>query len=535
MTQVEKYLALALIVLTAFAAPALAKMTSEDSENYVVNGEGMSGLAKTTIRQSKRITIDGGATLTMVDKAEVIGQNAVISGDGTLKGFKVNDLYGISRVENITIDAAQTDGRATNMQLAAATKEQNDGSVELTMTDVKADPDISGNKTYLKVAPQFVKDNTTQRTTTIASAKITINDSTVGHSLFGGPLAIGNGTQPHNLTIENSTIEINGDSRIGRAVYAGGGVWGKQETAATTHVGNATVIVNGGTIGTPGTLLEDKPTENGYIYGGGLVEDQDTDDNTSTSTVGKATIIINGGTVNGVRGGGRYEISKGAIPEGGVADTVKVENVDIVIDGATVGDGGVKVGGESVGTGTTQQTVAGSVTGSASITLQNITAEQAEDFGEISGEGAAEKADVALDLHNVKGTLQSVAEVDSVGVDPNTNVTLAKLNNTDNTLPQLMLVGDWRDESGVREINLGDLVEVEGKSLAQAFADDGMPDFDPEETGITELEYNVDTGVATATVERPAQQHSGGGGGCSAGFGALALLAAVPLLRMRKK
>ena len=29
--------------------------------------------------------------------------------------------------------------------------------------------------------------------------------------------------------------------------------------------------------------------------------------------------------------------------------------------------------------------------------------------------------------------------------------------------------------------------------------------------------------------------HSGGGGGCSAGFGALALLAAVPLMFRRKK
>lgn len=95
----KKYLALALIVLTAFAAPALAKMTSEDSENYVVNGEGYEWTSEDNDKTIKTLTIDGGATLTMVDKAEVIGQNAVISGDGTLKGFKVNDLYGISRLK----------------------------------------------------------------------------------------------------------------------------------------------------------------------------------------------------------------------------------------------------------------------------------------------------------------------------------------------------------------------------------------------------------------------------------------------------
>ena len=115
---------------------------------------------------------------------------------------------------------------------------------------------------------------------------------------------------------------------------------------------------------------------------------------------------------------------------------------------------------------------------------------------------------------------------------PNTSATINNLSDK----PVLQLVGDWRDESGVREINLDDLVKVQNGAIKEVFTldEEDKPYYDTEETGITSLEANPD-GTFTATVERPARQHSGGGGGCSAGFGALALLAALPLIRMRKK
>ena len=222
---------------------------------------------------------------------------------------------------------------------------------------------ISSALQYVKVAPQIVKNRDAATPTTIGSANITIDNATVGHSLFGGPLAI-NGNK-HELAITNSEIVINGTSQIGRAIYAGGGVWG---TNNTTRVENARIIVNGGTIGGTGQL-SDRPTENGMIYGGGLVENDNTEG--SSSTVGNVEIIINGGSVKGVRGGGRID----TITEHG-ADVTKVDNVIIVIDGAaTIGDGGVKAGSEKVKRGADENhgIVEGSVA-DASVVIKNVPA-----------------------------------------------------------------------------------------------------------------------------------------------------------------
>ena len=54
---------------------------------------------------------------------------------------------------------------------------------------------------------------------------------------------------------------------------------------------------------------------------------------------------------------------------------------------------------------------------------------------------------------------------------------------------------------------------------------------------LKDLESSLEIAVVAATTSDDVKpQPSGsGGGGCSAGFGALALLAALPLLRMRKK
>lgn len=516
----KKYLALALIAaLAAFAAPAMAGVTNDNNGNYEVTENAEWNDSTNTV---KTLKINPDAKLTVGGSDIIDGQDAVISGSGTLYGSPngVADLYGVKEVTDVTIDASSTTGKTTNIQLAAAQKEQSSGSVELTMMGVKAAPALNDSlKHYLKVAPQFVRNDAKPETSELESARITVTDSAIGHSLFGGPLAISG--NKHNLTITNSEIVINGDSQIGRAIYAGGGVWG---TDNETHVENARIIVNGGTIGGTG-LFGDKPTENGYIYGGGLVENDNTEG--SSSTVGNVEIIINGGSVKGVRGGGRIDTNT---KHG--ADVTKVDNVIIVIDGAaTIGEGGVTAGSEKVTRGTDgdHSIVADSVA-DASVVIKNVPA-GATFEAPISGEGCVYEA-ADIELQNVKGTINSIAKFGNVGVDPNTSATINNLSDK----PVLQLVGDWRDESGVREINLDDLVKVQNGAIKEVFTldEEDKPYYDTEETGITSLEANPD-GTFTATVERPARQHSGGGGGCSAGFGALALLAALPLIRMRKK
>lgn len=512
----KKYLALALIAaLAAFAAPAMAAEISSGTEVTVTEDSTWNN----STDNITSITINSGTTLT-VNSTAVKGSGAAISGGGTLNaGVTAADVHGVASLNGIAITADNNPG---NIQIGAAPIDTRSGSYELTMSNVTTD--IRSSKQYVKIAPQVVRSTPT--TSTITSAKITLNSADVGHSLFGGHLAIGGSS--HTLTVDNSEIVVNGDSAIGRAIYAGGGVWGSN---CKLHVETSKITVNGGNFGS--TALSDKPTENGFIYGGGLVEANNTTD--SASTVGTVEIIINGGSgINGVRGGGRLDTQSSV----DAADVLTVEDVSISIvgdaglnalaTGATVTAGGEKVTDrENTGAGDEHELVSG-VT-SATITVQD--AANANSNVAISGEGAETSA---VEIKNVQGTLGSVAEVDTVGVDPNTSAALTSVTGKDGAKPEIALVGDWRSASGVQEFDLDEMIQVSGQTADTLFSNADSPVYDPAETGITSLTRNAD-GSFRATVDRPAGTSGGGGGGCSAGFGALALLAALPLIRMRKK
>ena len=115
-------------------------------------------------------------------------------------------------------------------------------------------------------------------------------------------------------------------------------------------------------------------------------------------------------------------------------------------------------------------------------------------------------------IHSESISLPATKEI-TVGTSERLEVTFTPENTTETTLT-------WSssDES---------IVTVDDNGIVTA-ASVGTAD-------ITATAENGKTATCRVTVIAGAPQHSSGGGGCSAGFGALALLAAVPLMFRRKK
>ena len=134
----KKYLALALIAaLAAFAAPSFADMTG-DNGNYTVESDYTWNTASDNRKDINSLTINSGATLTMVSNAVVNGANATISGAGSesskITGAGVNDFYGISNIRDLDIIA---DKGSSNIHIGAALKDAaNADAVSLTMSGV---------------------------------------------------------------------------------------------------------------------------------------------------------------------------------------------------------------------------------------------------------------------------------------------------------------------------------------------------------------------------------------------------------------
>lgn len=133
-----------------------------------------------------------------------------------------------------------------------------------------------------------------------------------------------------------------------------------------------------------------------------------------------------------------------------------------------------------------------------------------EAFGDI--EIAENNGKFYVVIHSESISLPATKEM-TVGTSERLEVTFTPENTTETTLT-------WSSSDG-------SIVTVDGNGIVTAVSV-GTAD-------ITATAENGKTATCNVTVIAGAPQHSSGGGGCSAGFGALALLAAVPLMFRRKK
>lgn len=149
--------------------------------------------------------------------------------------------------------------------------------------------------------------------------------------------------------------------------------------------------------------------------------------------------------------------------------------------------------------------------GTFSSDIREIFPEDPEAFGDI--EIAENNGKFYVVIHSESISLPATKEM-TVGTSERLEVTFTPENTTETTLT-------WSSSDG-------SIVTVDGNGIVTAVSV-GTAD-------ITATAENGNTATCNVTVIAGAPQHSsGGGGGCSAGFGALALLAAVPLMFRRKK
>ena len=148
--------------------------------------------------------------------------------------------------------------------------------------------------------------------------------------------------------------------------------------------------------------------------------------------------------------------------------------------------------------------------GTFSSDIREIFPNHPEAFGDI--EIAENNGKFYVVIHSESISLPATKEI-TVGTSERLEVTFTPENTTETTLK-------WSssDES---------IVTVDDNGIVTA-ASVGTAD-------ITARAGNGKTATCRVTVMGGAPQHGSGGGGCSAGFGALALLAAVPLMFRRKK
>lgn len=358
-----------------------------------------------------------GYTLTFGSGAEVISGDGVTvtstSGDANI-GDKANaKIYGAKLIENFKI------ADPTYLWAIGAKKEAvASASTDLTVKNVKMD-DPTGKDwrdKQFKIVGGVLVWNTTA--VDLSSATVTVEDSIVGHSVYGGSVILTGNT---GVSVDKTLVNINSGAKVVRSVY-GGGESRKADTIST--VGQSHIIVNKGasipgTYSIKGSGEDDKLTEKGYVYGGGNAEG-------GISHVKNAVIEIKGGKVAHVRGGGRIEETTGV-------SSVDVAEIRLIGEEGLNAVSDVKAGGEAA-------TGEATPVGSATIELYDIP--KTPVMAGVTIDGSGTEKGTTLKFTRVKADLSAHLKISSMKtlvVDSGSKVTISDLGGVE----KIVLTGDF--------------------------------------------------------------------------------------------
>ncbi|WP_455611231.1 Synerg-CTERM sorting domain-containing protein [Cloacibacillus porcorum] len=377
----------------------------------------------TTDAEKSPVEIDlKGYKLAFGTGADVISGDGVTvtstSGDAKIEARYKAGILGAKLVSNFEITGATSaDGY---LWVVGAKKEAVEGaSTDLTVKNVK----MSGGKSddwrlkQFKIAGgALIWGTIAGNAVNLSSATVAVEDSIVGHSVYGGSVILTGNT---GVSVDKTLVNINSGAKVVRSVYGGGESRVKE---GISTVGQSHIIVNKGAL-IPGTYLlgseGDKLTEKGYVYGGGNAEG-------GISHVKNAIIEIKGGTVAHVRGGGRIETAASV-------SSVDVAEIRLIGDeglNAVVTD--VKAGGEAAEGDAT-------LVGSATIELRDIT--KASAIAGVKIDGSGTEKGTTLKFTRVKADLSNLAisSMDILVVDSGSKVTINDLGG----VKKIVLTGDF--------------------------------------------------------------------------------------------
>lgn len=362
-----------------------------------------------------------GYTLTLNTKSAT-NTTSVISGDyvtvtstsgdvnATISGDKNGMIYGAKLIENF--DLYDT----TYLWAIGAKKSAVAGaSTDLTVKNVKTNDPTDGNWR----SKQFkIVGGGWNTAVDLSSATVTVEDSIVGHSVYGGSVITFSGTT--GVSVDKTLVNINSGAKVVRSVY-GGGESRKADTIST--VGQSHIIVNKGA-SIPGTYSikgngeDDKLTEKGYVYGGGNAEG-------GVCHVKNAIIEIKGGTVAHVRGGGRIETAASV-------SSVDVAEIRLIGEEGLKAVSDVKAGGEAA-------TGEATPVGSATIELYDIP--KTPVMAGVTIDGSGTEKGTTLKFTRVKADLSAltISSMDILVVDSGSKVTINDLGGA----KTIMVTGDF--------------------------------------------------------------------------------------------